>query len=399
MRQKNLEIGAIAYNKFDLDSKSSSSLVQLLDKVEMLGEPMSFEELINEVMEASRHIMDAEASSLMLLDEESGELCVSLSTGPVKEEIRGKAIPRDKGFGGWVAQHKIPLIVNDVTENSELFWGELSDNFETRNLICAPLIDKDQNVIGVIQAVNRNGPDGFEENDMPVFQTLARHAARAIEKHRSQEQVDIQLQEKDLFLSELHHRMKNNLALISGMIEMEEANVKDTSARETLKKVLSRIKSVNAVYELLSDKGDFNNIELESYLKKLVEGITESLSSPDRDIKIEVNIDEISLHPEKTLTCGLIINELLVNSYKHAFRYKKEGSIVIDLSEADGFIVLNYEDNGLGLPEGFNPETNDSLGFQIIRALVEKLDGFLAFNRENGQQGLSSVLKFPAADL
>ena len=398
MEQKDLNIGAIAYKKFDLNNRSSSSLMLLLDKVEELDQPMSFEELLNELMEASRHIMKTEASSLMLLDEEEEELHVILPTGPVKEEIRGKRIPKNKGFGGWVVQHKMPLIVNDVSEQSELFGGELSENFKTRNLICAPLLDNEFNVLGVIQAVNRYGSSGFEEEDLAVFQALAKHAARAIERHRSQEKMDLRLKEKDLLLSELHHRMKNNLALINGMVQMEEANLKDNGAREILKKIQVRIKSLNLVYELLSEKGMFTDVELEPYLTKIVGGVSEALTTPERKINIEVDIDDIAVHPEQALSCGLIINELLVNSYKHAFKYKDEGLISVRLFKAGDLISLVYKDDGVGFPEGFDPESYESLGFQIIRALVKKLKGSLAFSKNGENNGISSTLEFPSND-
>lgn len=397
MRQKEMQIGAIAYKRFDLNGKASNSLMLLLDKLEEFGEPKDFKTLLGEIMEAAREIMDTEASSLMLLDQETGELVVKLPTGPVKDEIEGKRIPKHKGYGGWVVQHRIPLIVNEIDSESEAHWGELSENYRTRNLICAPLLNKENEVIGVIQAVNRYNAEKFYSNDLAVFQALAKHAARAIERNRSREEADGQKGNKDLLISELHHRIKNNLALINGMVEMEGAKLQDHAGKQVLKKIQSRVKSINLVYELLSNKGEFSEIEMGPYLTELVEGISQALSTPVRDITVAVHADEIFLHPDRALSCGLILNELMVNSYKHAFKYKSEGSITIYLTREDETITLKYQDDGIGMPEDFDPDEYASLGFKIIESLTSKLDGTFSFDKRDGHKGVHCTLQFPAS--
>jgi len=395
---KGMHIGAIAYKKFDLNGRSSNRLMVLLERLERFTESHNFKTLLNEVLETAREVMDTESSSLMLLDRKTGELVVKNPSGKEDESLPDKRIPKFEGYCGWSLQHEIPLLVNEVDITGNLYRAELYENYHLKNLICAPLFNKKNKIIGVIQVANRIGEHGFEKDDLPIFQELAKHVARAIEATISKGSPDSLLQEKRLMVSELHHRMKNNLNLISDMVEMEESKLNDSTGKDVLKKIQSRIKSINLVYDLLTGMEDKSEVEIAPYVKALVETISKGLSTPVRDISIEVNIDEINLHPERTLAFGLILNELLVNSYKHAFKYKSEGSIVIDISRSGGTITLNYKDNGIGMPVDFDEAEFASQGFKLIYSLTEKLYGDFSFNKKTGYKGLECTLEFPDFD-
>lgn len=395
MAKKELHFGAIAYRNFNLNGRSSDRLMVLLERLEGLSEARDFKSLLIEILETSRNVMNADSSYLMLLDRESEELVLKLPSEQADHSIEDRRIPKYKGYSGWVVEHKIPLIVNDADPENELHPKELYDNYRINNLICAPLFDEQQNVIGVLQVANRSGEQDFEKPDLPIIQVLAKHVSRSIRKVITQGGTENRLEEKDLMITELHHRMKNNLELISGMVEMEESKLSDTTGKQVLKKIKSRVKSINIVYDLLSEREQYSEVELSPYIKELVEGISKALSTPVRDISIEVNIDELSLHPERALLFGLILNELLVNSYKHAFKYKSEGIITIDISRKDGTVRLVYKDNGIGMPVDFDEEEYGSHGFKLIRSLTEKLYGDFSFNKKTGYKGIECTLEFP----
>lgn len=397
MATKGMHIGAIVYKKFDLNGRSSNRLMVLLERLERFNESNNFKTLLDEVLETARDVMDTESSSLMLLDRKTGELVLK---NPTEEDdaTPEKRVPKFEGYCGWSVEHEIPLLVNEVDITGNLYRAELYENYHLKNLICAPLFSRKNKIIGVIQVANRLGEEGFETDDLPIFQELARHAARAIESTISKGTQDSLLEEKRLMVSELHHRMKNNLDMISDMVEMEETKLDDSTSKEVLKKIQSRVKSINIVYDLLSGKEDKSEVDLGPYVKELVDTISMGLSTPVRDISIEVNIDEIRLHPDRTLAFGLILNELLVNSYKHAFKYKSEGSILIDISSRGGTITMHYKDNGIGMPVDFDEEEYASQGFKLIFSLTEKLYGDFSFNKKTGYKGLECTLEFPDFD-
>lgn len=395
MATKGMHIGAIAYKNYDLNGRSSNRLMVLLERLERFNESKNFKSLLNEVLETARVVMGTESSSLMLLDRQTGELVVKLPGRLADETESDKRIPKYEGYCGWTVQHEIPLMVNEIDKDSILYQEELYENYQLKNLICAPLFNKNEKVIGVLQVANRTEEGGFVRDDLPIFQVLAKYVARAIEQTVSQSGIDSPQEEKKLMVTELHHRMKNNLDLISDMVEMEESKLQDNTGKQILKKIHSRVKSVNIVYDLLATQEEYSEVDLSPYIKKLVDHISEGLSTPVRDISIEVNIDEITLHPDRALAFGLILNELIVNSYKHAFKYKSKGSITIDISKSDGTIVLNYRDNGIGMPVDFDESDFGSQGFSLIYSLTEKLYGDFSFNKKTGYKGLECTLVFP----
>lgn len=378
-KEQNSEDGLVLNN-----SSTSDKFHFLLDTIKGINRAMEFKSLLKESIESICTVMNAEASSLMLLDEDTGELFVSLPTGPVKEEIKGRSIPKHQGVGGWVIKHKKSFLSNNL-EESDIFWGDLTDDFTTRNIICAPMLDKSGQPIGVIQALNRKNGKNFREHDKPVFEALANHVAIAIERTREMEEIYNHLKEKEVMLTEIHHRIKNNLATISALIEMEISEVNDQRARQILKNTYSRIQSMTEVHDMLCNKGLFENIDLGMYLKQLTDKISEMLSNAGTEIDINILADPINLDSERAMLCGLVLNELIVNCYKHAFTGMEKGEIFIKLSLVNhGNIQLEVSDNGVGVEEDFDLETKQSIGTWVINVLLRRLEAEVNIERVEG---------------
>ncbi len=174
----------------------------LLELLAEINSEMDHQALLLSIMEAARRIMEAEASSLILLDAESGELLVKVPTGPARAEISGIRIPAGRGFAGWVAEHGEPLVVSSPQEDPR-FYGEIAGSgFRTRNLICVPLTSGRGEVIGVLQAMNRLGSPHFQDDEIPLFSALAQQAAIALERGRLiQESIRRQVLERELELA------------------------------------------------------------------------------------------------------------------------------------------------------------------------------------------------------
>jgi len=329
-------------------------------------------------------MMSAEAGSLMLLDEGTGELEVTLPSGPVSDEIQGKRIPKGRGFGGWVIEHEEPYFSNDA-QNNEIFAGDLSEHFTTESIICVPLSDKKGIVFGVLQAINRKNNEDFSEKDIPVFEALADHVAIAIERTKESESLQKRLQEKELMLTEVHHRVKNNLSTLTALIEMEFAKVESETAEQVLRKTCSRIESMTEIHDLLYDSGLEKDINLGSYLKRLAKKISSVLSNPSQDIAVHVEAESVLLDTERAMSCGLLLNELLVNAYKHAFQNKnRKGKILVKVTEQNENVELEVVDNGEGLSENFSFGNADSVGSWLIDVLLRRLDASIEISREQG---------------
>jgi two-component sensor histidine kinase len=345
-------------------------------------------------MEAAKVVMNSEASSLMLLDESTGDLNVSIPTGPVKDEIMGMRVPKSKGIGGWVISYNQPFISNDVVE-SDIFWKDLSTGFTTRNIICVPLQDSKGNAFGVLQAINKKGGKSFENEDVPVFESLALHVSSAIERSKRYDEIEEKLKERDMQMMEIHHRLKNNLSMICGLLEFDLRDVKDEKYRDLLSSTNSRIRSVAEAHSLLYDQRDSEKLELSRYLTAIAQNVEKVFDTSEKDIRLNIQLEEITLDPNRSMLCGLILNELLINAYKHAFTKKNTGEIVISLKKTSkDKIALIVTDDGIGFSEESDDKNNRPHGKLIIESLVSKLEGTIRYNK-NAEIGSTCFLSFP----
>jgi len=168
-------------------------LNKLIELIGRINSKMELHSLLGSVMTAAKEMMMAEACSLFLLDEKSNELIITHLTGPVDQAISGIRIPISEGIVGWVATHKQPLIVNDVTLDSR-FKGDIAGGgFVTRNLICVPMIDAKGKLVGVLEAINREKNGLFDDDDIPLFLLLANQAAISLERERIHMHVLLEL--------------------------------------------------------------------------------------------------------------------------------------------------------------------------------------------------------------
>jgi two-component sensor histidine kinase len=367
------------------ENLQKENLSLLLDTIEGINNTNEFKTVLFQSMEATRLVMRSEASSLLLTDDENEEIFISVPTGPAKDEVVGKSIPQYKGIAGWVLEHKKPYLTNDVTQ-SEHFYGDLAKSFTTRNLICVPLINKKNEVIGVIQALNKRKEDDYKSVEIPVFQALASHITIAIERTRKIETMRDMIQQKDVMIAEIHHRVKNNLQALSGQIDQELMELDDERAKAVLKKVALRMKSMAKLHDMLCEKKVNHKIDLRSYLKELVDRIEDTMSFLLHDMEIEVSDKKIMLSQQKALLCGLILNELLINVYKHAFfeDQDKVGHIKVNLANDEGLVILSVADNGIGLPEDFTLQAKSSIGMWIVHELLQKLNAEMAVLNDPG---------------
>jgi two-component sensor histidine kinase len=267
-----------------------------------------------------------------------------------------------------------------------LFAGDLVDDFTSKNILCVPLRDKQQKVFGVLQAINRLDDRGFDDRDVSVFEALADHVAIAIERTRELEDVKNQLNEKEMMLTEVHHRLKNNLSTITALIEMELSDVEDETARRVLRKTASRIEAMTGVHDFLYNRNLGNQIDLKSYLQRLTAKISETLAHSAQEITIEVEAETVQIDTERTMSCGLLLNELMVNCYKHAFKKKSNDCrITVQLEKSDNdYITLQVSDNGIGIGEEFSVEDADSIGGWLINVLIRRLEASVDIKRTDG---------------
>ena len=194
------------------------------------------------------------------------------------------------------------------------------------------------------------------------------------------------LKEKEVLLREVHHRVKNNLQVISSILSLQSSYVSDQATLDILKESQQRIKSMSFIHETLYRTADFSKIEFTEYLRTIAVNLVQSYASSGQRITLDQQLESVYLGLDQSIPCGLIVNELISNSLKYAFQGRSEGVIQLGLSEIGDMITLRVTDNGVGLPEDFNYEKTNSLGIQLVYALIEQIDAKLDLKRGEGTE-------------
>jgi PAS domain S-box-containing protein len=208
----------------------------------------------------------------------------------------------------------------------------------------------------------------------------------------AESQIRISLHEKEVLLKEIHHRVKNNMQVISSLLNLQGKQIKDEQARSIFKDSQNRVKSMALIHESLYQTDDLSHIDFAEYLRKLLSHISRSYQTQTDSIKMKVNVGDIALGVDAAVPCGLIINELISNSLKHAFPGDRAGEIVIDLSASEDSYKLILSDDGIGFPKDLDVEQAKTLGLKLVRTLTEQLQGELTCT--NGQ-GTKFEITFP----
>lgn len=228
------------------------------------------------------------------------------------------------------------------------------------------------------------------EGEQDGFRGIVRDITDRKEKEKK---IKNSLKEKEVLLGEIHHRVKNNLAVISGLLFLQAEKTEDETGRNLLQQSQGRINSMAIVHELLYENHNFSSIDPDKYIKQLVVHISSNLSVRDKEISTNISTDGLQLDMNIAIPCALIINELLTNAYKYAFEGREEGTIDVSIVREGNNHILTVADDGTGLPEDFDPKGSDiGLGLFLVQTLAQQIQGELAFSDENGTE---VVITFP----
>ena len=209
-----------------------------------------------------------------------------------------------------------------------------------------------------------------------------------IDIKNAEDKIKTSLQEKELLLRELHHRVKNNLQIISSLINLQSHGIKNKEDLEIFRESQSRVKSMAIIHEKLYQSTDLSNINFRDYIQSLVSYLVSYYSKEMIKIEMDVN-EDLVLNMDTAVPCGLIIKELFINSLKHAFEGISNGKIIIKLSSDDETpecYVLEVADNGVGLPPDVDLNNPQKLGLQLVVSLTNQLDGKIFVDTKEGNK-------------
>ncbi|MDI6644132.1 MAG: sensor histidine kinase [Methanobacteriaceae archaeon] len=192
------------------------------------------------------------------------------------------------------------------------------------------------------------------------------------------------LDEKEMLLKEIHHRVKNNLMVISSLLNIQSRYIKDKEARGIFRESQNRAKSMALIHERLYRSSDLKKIDFGDYIRTLARDLLSTYSNQDSMVTLEFDIDDIMLDINTTVPLGLIVNELFSNCFKHAFSDKKKGKIkTIFKKEEDNYILI-VSDDGVGFPSDIDFRNTNSMGLQLVNSLADQINGEIELEGSNG---------------
>ncbi|HTY53065.1 MAG TPA: CHASE4 domain-containing protein [Methanomicrobiales archaeon] len=200
----------------------------------------------------------------------------------------------------------------------------------------------------------------------------------------AEKQLTTALKEKEILLREVHHRVKNNLQVISSLLSIQAEKKKDPEIRASLIDSRNRVKTIALVHEQLYQSKNFDRIEYGAYLRKVVADLFKTYNVNPAQITSRIHTDNLYLDINNAVPCSLILNEMIINSLKYAFPDGRKGEISIEFLDDEKNYHLTYHDNGIGIPEGVTPERKESLGMTLIYGLTRQINGEIVLDRGNG---------------
>lgn len=204
------------------------------------------------------------------------------------------------------------------------------------------------------------------------------------ERKKAEQQLRKSLEEKEVLLKEIHHRVKNNMQVISSLINIQARRIKDSKAREMFKATRNRIMSMVLAHERLYRSEDLTGIDFSKYIEQMAVHMMSYDIDSSKNIQLKRDVEKIFLDVTKAIPLGLITNELLTNSLKHAFTNKKQGEIKVKFYKKSNTYHLSISDNGKGFPKDFDFRTAESMGLDLVNSLVKQINGNIELHRDKG---------------
>jgi signal transduction protein with GAF and PtsI domain len=374
-----LAAGALAKARlYDSQKRQIEEMRALAELSEVVTSPQYLDDILDVVTDMAAKMMEAAVCSIFLLDE--SELYLKLRSAKQASQPYHDRPPLsvDEGVLGQVITSGQPIYIPDVRDDRRYLAREMAQSEGLVSLLAVPLSVRER-VIGVFNCYTAK-KHRFTDEKRTLFMTLANQTALAIENAR--------LVTNAAMVREMHHRIKNNLQTVAMLMQLQLSEA-SAEVRQELMTSINRVHSIAAVHEVLSERG-FRLVDLKTVLERVTSTLAESLTAPTKTIRISVEGQSILLPTRAASNSALVVNELVQNTFEHAFIGQNEGQVRIALSRAPQELVITVRDDGIGLPR----DHASGLGLEIAEVLIaEELRGELSLHR--CQPGTEVTIRVP----
>jgi len=362
MSRINPKIGTLWFNTKVVPIKTDKEVAGVIMIATDITERRKAEEMLRKSKEAYRELADSIADVFFAMD-------------------------KDLRYTYWnrASEELIGIAAKDAIGKSilEIF----PDNEETRRAIKGyHEVLKTKQPKTFISEYQLGGKDFFFEiSAYPSREGISVFVKDITERKQAEEQIKAALKEKEVMLKEIHHRVKNNMQIMSSLLKLQFGETKSKKIQEMLRTSQSRIRSMALIHERLYQSKDFARIDFTYYIRSLTVYLFHSYRVDSNIVRLKTDVRDVHLDINRAIPCGLIVNELVSNSLKYAFPEGKEGEISIKFySNKQGKIILVVRDKGIGFPEDIDFRNTKSFGMQVVNDLVEQLRGTIELDRKGG---------------
>ncbi len=337
-------------------------------------------DLYSKIREFLGDVIDTTNFYVALYDEKTDMISLPFD---VDEKDEFETFPAGKTLTKYVIKTGKPLFASMQFQNELVKQGKI-EIIGTRSEIWlgAPLKIENK-VIGVIAVQSYDDPNLYTEKDIEILTFVSEEIALAFKHKQADEQIKRDLEEKGILLQEIHHRVKNNMQIISSLLKLQSAHIKDKRTLELFQNSRDRVKTMSLIHDALYRSKDLAHIDFADYVRKLATQIFISYGANSNFIKLKIDIKDVLLDISTAIPCGLIINELVSNSLKYAFPEGK-GEIGISFTYNNKVNTLCVKDNGIGISGKINLENSSTLGLLLVNSLTKQLDGTLKLEKVKG---------------
>ena len=380
-----------ARDEADWKSALGVALVELYRPLISADSPA--EAMAKAVLQQSLQLTGSSMGCVSAIDKENGHCCVPVAVSRPPDPLFPAADPAGMviqpapdgaypGLRGVVLNTRKPFFTNEAAAHPA--WKPLPDGHPRVDRFLSVPVIVDDKLAGQISLANP--ASDYSERDLRTIRRLADFYALSLQRRSAQERTQAALREKEILLREIHHRVKNNLQVISSLLNLQAGRMEDPRALEMLKESQNRVRSMAMVHEQLHRSRDLSRISFREYVRNLAATLFCSYGVHSSKVTLVIEIEETSLPIDTAIPCGLIIQELVSNALKHAFRDGRQGKVTIGLQSAGSNRRLTVQDNGIGLPAGFDLRNATSLGLHLVRILADQLEARVTCTSNGGTQ-------------
>ncbi len=363
-------------------------LATLLDTLRAVSDQASVEQLTATLLTLVLEHAGASRGLLILARGERLRVEAEAATGPdgvsvrlVQEDVERVPLPHAMIHGAIRDQETV--IVDDTRATGPFSADPYVLDTAARSILCMPLVRQGR-VVGLLHLENALATHAFTPKRVNVLTLLGAQAATSLE--------NATLEEKEALLKEVHHRVKNNLQLVTSLLNLQANRIEDKAVAALFADSRDRVRSMALVHENLYRIGNFARVPMRAHLESVCAHLLRAYASHGGAVRLETALDDLKLDLDRAVPCGLIVNELVSNALKHAFPAGRSGVLHVSLAADGENGRLSVRDDGVGLPDDHDPDSLDTIGLQLVDDLTSQLHGTLQYSSSTGTE---FVVTFP----